>query len=382
MSLSSFTLTGDGIDSTRVVHVQAKSKTDTDIELRYTKQKSVGHGSFGVVYLAKIVNSNELIAIKKVHQDKRFKNRELQIMRSLDHPNVCQLKAYFYTQEDDSKFTKRSKKTKEYLNLIMDYMPETVYSLCRFFARSKQRMPSLSIKLYTFQLFRALAFIHHLGVCHRDIKPQNLLVNPSTGILQLCDFGSAKMLVSNETNVAYICSRYYRAPELVFGATRYDSGIDIWSAACVMAEMYLGRPLFPGKSSLEQLVEIMKVLGTPTPQDMFKMNPEASKKKVTQVDTTTPLEKIFPSTSSSIPLALDLLSSLLLYDSSKRLTASQAMTHPFFDELRQVAACSSATSTSSSSSSLRQQQPWPPIFDWKDQEKEIHKDVMDVSVQR
>ncbi|ORX55637.1 glycogen synthase kinase 3 [Hesseltinella vesiculosa] len=298
MALSSFsqlkltsTLVGDGVD-TRMVHVQAKNRADMDIDLRYTKQKSVGHGSFGVVYLAKMAGSNELIAIKKVHQDKRFKNRELQILRSLDHPNICQLKAYFYTQEDDSKFSKRSKKSKEYLNLIMDYMPETVYSLSRQFTRNKKRMPSLSIKLYIYQLFRALAFIHHQGVCHRDIKPQNLLVNPANGTLQLCDFGSAKVLVANEPNVAYICSRYYRAPELVFGATRYTTAIDMWSAACVMAEMYLGTPLFPGKTSLDQLVQIIKILGSPTPNDLLQMNPQASdRKKLPHVDTT-PLEKV------------------------------------------------------------------------------------------
>jgi glycogen synthase kinase 3 beta len=76
-----------------------------------------------------------------------------------------------------------------------------------------------------FQLLRALAYTHALGICHRDIKPQNLLVDPSTGALKLCDFGSAKVLVSGETNVSYICSRYYRAPELIFGATNYTTAI-------------------------------------------------------------------------------------------------------------------------------------------------------------
>jgi glycogen synthase kinase 3 beta len=72
-----------------------------------------------------------------------------------------------------------------------------------------------------YQLLRSLAFIHAMGICHRDIKPQNLLLDPDTGILKLCDFGSAKVLVRGEPNVSYICSRYYRAPELIFGATDY-----------------------------------------------------------------------------------------------------------------------------------------------------------------
>ena len=83
----------------------------------------------------------------------------------------------------------------------------------------------LEVKLYIYQLFRSLAYIHSQGICHRDIKPQNLLLDPVTGILKLCDFGSAKILVPNEPNVSYICSRYYRAPELIFGATNYTTKI-------------------------------------------------------------------------------------------------------------------------------------------------------------
>lgn len=86
-------------------------------------------------------------------------------------------------------------------------------------------MPILEVKLYIYQLFRSLAYIHSQGICHRDIKPQNLLLDPATGVLKLCDFGSAKILVESEPNVSYICSRYYRAPELIFGATNYTTKI-------------------------------------------------------------------------------------------------------------------------------------------------------------
>ena len=108
---------------------------------------------------------------------------------------------------------------------MLEYIPETVYKVARHYSKNKQTIPISYIKLYMYQLFRSLAYIHSLGICHRDIKPQNLLLDPSTGILKLCDFGSAKHLVRGEPNVSYICSRYYRAPELIFGAIDYTTKI-------------------------------------------------------------------------------------------------------------------------------------------------------------
>lgn len=188
------------------------------------------------------------------------------------------------------------------MNLVLEFVPETVYRASRFFNKMKAVMPILEIKIYIYQLFRSLAYIHSMGICHRDIKPQNLLLDPNTGVLKLCDFGSAKILVENEPNVSYICSRYYRAPELIFGATNYTtkigrftvqrddepislirSTIDVWSTGCVMAELMLGQPLFPGESGIDQLVEIIKVLGTPTREQIRTMNPNYMEHKFPQI---------------------------------------------------------------------------------------------------
>jgi glycogen synthase kinase 3 beta len=186
-------------------------------DLAYTQCKIVGNGSFGVVFQTKLSPSGEDAAIKRVLQDKRFKNRELQIMRIVRHPNIVELKAFFYNNGE--------RKDEVYLNLVLEFVPETVYRASRYFNKMKTVMPILEVKLYIYQLFRSLAYIHSQGICHRDIKPQNLLLDPSTGVLKLCDFGSAKILVENEPNVSYICSRYYRAPELIFGATNYTTKI-------------------------------------------------------------------------------------------------------------------------------------------------------------
>jgi|TARA_B100001142_G_scaffold216649_1_gene214806 serine/threonine protein kinase len=218
--------------------------------ISYETKRVVGNGSFGVVFQAACVETGECVAIKKVLQDKRFKNRELQIMKVLDHPNVVALKHCYYSTNE---------KEEVYLNLVLEYVPDTVYRLSKQYIKAAQRMPGLYVKLYTYQMARALANIHSGGVCHRDIKPQNLLVDGETHVLKLCDFGSAKILVRTEPNISYICSRYYRAPELIFGATDYTTAIDIWSLGCVMAELLLGTPLFPGESGVDQLVEIIKV---------------------------------------------------------------------------------------------------------------------------
>ncbi|XP_048862151.1 glycogen synthase kinase-3 beta-like isoform X1 [Brienomyrus brachyistius] len=316
----------DGSKVTTVVATQGQGP-DRPQEVSYTDTKVIGNGSFGVVYQAKLCDTGELVAIKKVLQDKRFKNRELQIMRKLDHCNIVRLRYFFYSSGD--------KKDEVYLNLVLDYVPETVYRVARHYSRAKQTLPIIYVKLYVYQLFRSLAYIHSFGICHRDIKPQNLLLDPETAVLKLCDFGSAKQLVRGEPNVSYICSRYYRAPELIFGATDYTSSIDVWSAGCVLAELLLGQPIFPGDSGVDQLVEIIKVLGTPTREQIREMNPNYTEFKFPQIKAhpwTKVSEKVFrPRTP---PEAITLCSRLLEYTPTARLSPLEACAHSFFDELR------------------------------------------------
>ena len=218
-----------------------------------------------------------------------------------------------------------------YLNLVLEYFPETLYRIERHHSKAKNIISTVQTKLYTYQLLRALAYIHAKGVCHRDIKPQNLLLNTEKHILKLCDFGSAKKLVKGEPNIAYICSRYYRAPELIFGATDYTPAIDVWSTGCVMAELLLGQPLFPGQSSVDQLVEIIKVLGTPSKAELYAMNRNYTEFKFPQVKQY-PWAKVFRSKTPDE--AIDLLSKMLCYTPATRLQPLEACAHPFFDELR------------------------------------------------
>jgi serine/threonine protein kinase len=149
-------------------------------------------------------------------------------------------------------------------------------------------------------------------------------VDPATHALKVCDFGSAKRIVKGEVNVSYICSRYYRAPELIFGSTEYTSAIDVWSVGCVVAELLVGQPLFPGESGVDQLVEIIKVLGTPNPDQIEAMNPSYSEFKFPSIRPN-PWNKIFR---SKTPLeAIELITHLLVYNPERRLKPLEACAH-------------------------------------------------------
>jgi glycogen synthase kinase 3 beta len=284
-----------------------------------------GKGSFGVVFQARNMKNDDNVAIKRVLQDPRYKNRELQIMKGLSHTNCVELLDSFYDRKGNEL----------YLNLVLVYIPKNLFEVCTYFIKKKQFMPLLHVKLYTYQLCRALSYIHSLGICHRDIKPQNLLINPDTHVLKLCDFGSAKVLVEGECNVSYICSRYYRAPELLFGAIEYTGSIDMWSTGCVLAELLLSQPIFAGESAIDQLVEIIKVLGTPSREEVNLMNPEYEDYKKFPFIKAKEWSTVFTNTNST-DAVIHLISQMLIYSPTERVLPLVACGHPFFDELRQI----------------------------------------------
>ncbi|EDX15117.1 putative glycogen synthase kinase-3 homolog [Drosophila simulans] len=346
----------------KVTTVVATNAFGADVmtEISYTDAKVVGNGSFGVVFQAKMVPSNEMVAIKKVLQDRRFKNRELQIMRKLRHDNIITLKWFFFSSGE--------KRDEVYLNLVMEFLPETLYKVERQYARAKQTLPVNFVRLYMYQLLRSMGYLHSLGFCHRDIKPQNMLLDSETGVLKLCDFGSAKQLISGEPNVSYICSRYYRAPELIFGSTDYTTKIDMWSAGCVMSELLLGQLIFPGDSGVDQIVEIVKVMGTPTSEQLHDMNPHYKQFKLPQLKPH-PWSKVFRIRTPAE--AIDLVSKMLIYSPNARVSPLMGCAHPFFDELRQ-----------DPHQQLPNGRSLPPLFNFTDYEKTIEPDTMPLLLPR
>ncbi|RVW83785.1 Shaggy-related protein kinase iota [Vitis vinifera] len=314
-------------------HHNWREKWGAQQTISYMAERVVGTGSFGIVFQAKCLETGETVAIKKVLQDRRYKNRELQLMRTMDHPNVISLKhCFFSTTSRDELF----------LNLVMEYVPETMYRVLKHYSNAKQRMPLIYVKLYTYQVCAILPTLE-FGYIFYLLSLQILIklrmyprfsgawhistVDPLTHQVKLCDFGSAKVLVKGEANISYICSRFYRAPELIFGATEYTTSIDIWSAGCVLAELLLGQPLFPGENAVDQLVEIIKVLGTPTREEIRCMNPSYTDFRFPQIKHTLGTSHQFLLLSCMVfhkrmpPEAIDLASRLLQYSPSLRCTA-------------------------------------------------------------
>ncbi|KAI3410340.1 Glycogen synthase kinase-3 beta [Globodera pallida] len=186
-----------------IVSVQSQGSGFTrDINIQYSEADAASIGSFGLVYLAKLMHNNESVAIKKVLQDNRF-----ELM-------------YFFRSDG-------VKRGEVYLNLVLEFVPSTVYRVAEKYAKKNRYIPILYTKVYMYQLFRALGYIHCLGIFHRDLKPQNLLLCPQTSVLKLCDFGTAKTLVRGQPNSPNVCTRWYRAPEMLLGATDYTTKIGI-----------------------------------------------------------------------------------------------------------------------------------------------------------
>lgn len=220
--------------------------------------------------------------------------------------------------------------TEKKLTLVFEFLDS---DLKKFLDTYGGDIDVFTIKHLMYQLLKGIAFCHEHRVLHRDLKPQNLLINKK-GELKLGDFGLARAFGIPVRSYSHeVVTLWYRAPDVLMGSRQYSTSIDIWSAGCIFAEMATGRPLFPGNSIKDQLARIFKLLGTPTEEVWPRLMtlPDAAIASKLPFYLRPPLEAVAPKLE---PQGIDLLSRLLEYQPDRRLSAEQALSHPYFDEIR------------------------------------------------
>jgi len=305
-------------------------KVDTveeHIKKRFILQKKIGQGAYGVVFKAIDKKTKEQIALKKLflafqdEVDSQRTFREVMLLQELNgHDNIIRLLNVIKAENDLD------------LYLVFDYMEADLFNVIR-----ANILQDIHKKFITFQILKALKFIHSGDMIHRDLKPSNIFINSDCHV-KLGDFGLARTVEHNTrmggivTN--YVATRWYRAPEMILSAQRYGKPIDMWSLGCILYEMYVGTPLLPGKSTTDMIKLMFNVTGFPDKKEYAEVQKdcltEVSYNEILQEKTKK--KKSLAQTLSNYTndkLAIDLILKLLQFNPKKRLTAEQALEHPY-----------------------------------------------------
>eukprot|EP00826_Nyctotherus_ovalis_P012387 TRINITY_DN13273_c0_g2_i2.p1 TRINITY_DN13273_c0_g2~~TRINITY_DN13273_c0_g2_i2.p1 ORF type:complete len:229 (+),score=53.76 TRINITY_DN13273_c0_g2_i2:430-1116(+) len=221
-------------------------------------------------------------------------------------------------------------------NFVFEFVPNSLEKFVLSY-KDAELIPTTTIKTIMRQFLEGLEFMHGKSICHRDLKPDNILLDEELNV-KICDFGSSKILDGKDTqNIPQIVNRFYRAPELLFSHCDYSTKIDIWASGCILVELFIKKPLFPGKTDGLQILEIITVLGTPPKEDQEYLYANLSadtKNLVSKIDNYKAIDfrRVFPEqyAKKDIELATDLVFKMLRWHPDKRVTAKEALEHPFF----------------------------------------------------
>ncbi|OVA14918.1 Protein kinase domain [Macleaya cordata] len=285
----------------------------------FEKLDKIGQGTYSSVYRARDLDNGKIVALKKVRFDNmepesvRFMAREINILRRLDHPNIIKLEGLVTSRMSSS------------LYLVFEYMEHDLAGLASF---PGPKFTEPQVKCYMQQLLRGLDHCHSRGVLHRDIKGSNLLID-NNGFLKIADFGLATFFDPHQSQplTSRVVTLWYRPPELLLGATHYSIAVDLWSTGCILAELYAGKPIMPGRTEVEQMHKIFKLCGSPSEDYWRKAKlPHATIFKPQQPYRRCVAEifRDFP------PAALGLTEILLSIDPVDRGTAASALKSEFF----------------------------------------------------
>jgi len=320
------------------------------IEDKYKILGFISSGTYGKVYKAQSLKTNKEYAIKKFKLDKdgdlsssafsQSACREITISREINHENLVHLEEVIIEPKERS------------IAIVFDYSEHDLLQILHFHGHShpeRKPMSELSLKSILYQLLNGLAYLHANWILHRDLKPANILIMKD-GTVKIGDLGLARFfqepiqpLINGDKVVVTI---WYRAPELLLGAKHYTKAVDMWAIGCIFAELIITKPLFKGEEAKmenkkvipfqqDQLNKIFKILGTPTKSQWNDINYLPDSGKLSQFKKypnsfTSYIQQNAPNWKSKS--GLNLLTSMLEYDPKRRITAEEALDHPYFKE--------------------------------------------------
>ncbi|KAK6166019.1 cyclin-dependent kinase 5 [Patella vulgata] len=286
----------------------------------YEKLEKIGEGTYGTVFKAKNRETHEIVALKRVRLDDDDEGvpssalREICLLKELKHTNIVRLHDVLHSEKK--------------LTLVFEYCDQ---DLKKYFDSCNGEIDPDAVKSFMYQLLRGLAFCHSHNVLHRDLKPQNLLINKN-GELKLADFGLARAFgIPVRFYSSEVVTLWYRPPDVLFGAKMYSTCIDMWSAGCIFAELAnAGRPLFPGNDVDDQLKRIFKLLGTPTEEIWPGITQLPDYKPFPLYHVTTTWQQVVPQLNGK---GRDLLQRLLVCYPNGRISADEGLQHSYFADL-------------------------------------------------
>lgn len=242
--------------------------------------------------------------------------REIMFLQELNgHENIVRLLDVIKAENDKD------------IYLVFDYMETDLHAVIR-----ANILEDIHKQFIVYQILKCLKYMHSADLLHRDLKPSNVLLNSECRV-EVADFGLARSVHAKNKESApilteYVATRWYRAPEILLGSTKYTKGVDMWSMGCIIGEMYLGKPMFPGTSTLNQIEKVLEVIGKPTKEDIVSIQSKQAAAIIDSLKITKRknIKDLFPSMSME---GLDLMKKLLQFNPNKRPTVEQALKHAY-----------------------------------------------------
>jgi len=292
---------------------------------RYDLIQKLGKGAYGIVWKALDKKYKQIVAVKKVFDafhnatDAQRTYREVIFLQELNgHENIVRLRNIIKAENNKD------------LYLVFDHMEADLHHVIR-----ANILEEIHKQYVIYQLLKGLKYMHSAGLIHRDLKPSNILINSDCQI-KLADFGLARSVASTgeDTNIKltdYVATRWYRAPEILLGSTKYSKAVDMWSVGCILGELIVGKAIFQGTSTLNQIEKVLELIGKPKADDIESVESPHAATILSSIDVSK--KKSFQSFfANASETALDFLRKLLVFNPNNRLTIEEALKHKYLEQ--------------------------------------------------